>query len=209
MNRNRENKRLTLANYFLKQTTADFFINPTDDVFVDYERINNFATTLGEKYDTENDYALLGNCIAKGPFSFVQGGSGYIMTRAMARQFVAFSHKWLKESVGPDDFEMSRFLSYMKKLPRDATCPFMCGHNLRELLNKNIKPETLPICPKYYESVCNQGVNKLEDLYFIHPIYASLESGLVVWNNFQKMIHDKKHHYGWYNTFETRVCRFD
>ena len=73
VNRKRENKRLTLANYFLKQTTADFFINPTDDVFVDYERINNFATTLGEKYDTENDYALLGNCITKGPFSFVQG----------------------------------------------------------------------------------------------------------------------------------------
>ena len=208
-NRDRENKRLTLANYFLKETTADFFINPTDDVFVDYERINNLAMELGNKYDSEKDFILLGNCIAKGPFSFVQGGSGYIMTRAMARQFVIFSERWLKEAIGPDDFEMSRFMSYLNQIPCNATCPYMCGHNLGDLINKNIDLRKLPVCPSYYESVCMQGVNKIEDLYIIHPLHSSLQSGFLVWTNFKNMIHDKDHHYGWYNTFTTHVCRFD
>lgn len=208
-NRDRENKRLTLANYFLQQTTADFFINPTDDVFVDSKRINTFAITLGKKYNTEYDFILLGNCISKGEFSFIQGGSGYIMTRAMAREFISYSERWLRESSGPDDFEMSRFLSYLKKFPRDATSPFMCGHNLHELKRKNIDIRKLPLCPNYYDSVCNQGVAKLEDLFFIHPIYSSFESGFIVWENFQRMINDKDHHYGWYNTFYTHVCRFD
>lgn len=69
-NRNRENKSISMANYFL-QTDSNFFFNPTDDVFVDSSRINQFAIDLGSKYDTEYDLILKGNCM----FNILHGGS--------------------------------------------------------------------------------------------------------------------------------------
>ena len=42
-NRNREYKRLTSAKYFLENTNAEFLVMPGDDVFIDIDRIDEFA----------------------------------------------------------------------------------------------------------------------------------------------------------------------
>lgn len=202
-NRDRENKRISMANYFL-QTDSDFFINPTDDVFVDSSRINQFAKELGSKYDTENDLILKGNCM----LNILHGGSGYIMTRKMASIFVNLSERWTRESAGPDDIEMNRFLKYVNLTIKDGASPYMSGRAF-QLLSDSLN---LSICKKNYTDYdCNQPIYKLEDCYMMHPTGNYIPENIKIWNRYLKLIEDKKHHYGWYSTANQlhEVCIFD
>ena len=104
LNRDRENEWITMWIIFL-HTYADFFINPTDDVFVDAFRINEFARILGSKYNTERDLIIKGNFM----FNILHGGSGYVFTWEMSREIVNLSDRWLQESMRPDDVEMKKF----------------------------------------------------------------------------------------------------
>lgn len=197
--RDRENKRITMADFFLKNTKADFFINPTDDVFVDTSRIDKLAYILGKKYNTENDSVLLGDCIIGG--YMIQGGSGYIMSRKMARKFVKYSKKWLNESKGPDDVEIRRFLSYVKKTASDTSSPYLSGRGFIGLESTNFDASKLSICPKYFDKTCNIGINKLEDTFLMHPNLRNITKDLTVWSNFLKLQLDNKHKYGWHSNY--------
>lgn len=213
-NFDREVKRLTLAEYFLKNTTYDFFINPTDDVIVDPDRINELASILGSKYDTDLNLIMLGNCqtITENNFSYLQGGSGYIMTRRMAAEFVKHSKRWINETAGmQDDYAITNFLNYVGKKPSDASVPYMVGHGFRELVTRGFSARRIKKCPKnFYEPHCRQGVHKMEDIFIFHPLYMGVERGLKAWEVFQKLIHDPNHHYGYYNVYHTtHVCKFN
>ena len=203
--RDRENKRITMAEYFLK-TNYDFFINPTDDVFVDPLRINNLASFLKKKYNTNTQSIFLGFCIDG---AFLQGGTGYIMSRKMAYYFVKYSRKWLNESHGPDDVEIIRFLKYVNKSIKDATSPFMFQGGNKYLNSINFDPDKLPKCGKYFDIRCNQGINKIEDVYLYHSKAKIINESLRIWNNLNKLIYDKKHRYGWYRGKEFEICRLD
>ena len=207
-NRDRENKRITMAEYFLKKTNADFYICPTDDVIVDIPRINEFTSILQRKYDTFKDLVMLGSCQTKNRYnvSFFQGGTGYIMTRRMAKEFVKHAYKWVRESLGPDDFEITRFLGYIGQTPSNGTIPYMCGHGLFDLRFKKIRYKKFKKCPQIYDPFCQQGVHKLEDIYIFHP-HVNFRLAFRIWNNFQTLIKDKNHRYGYYNVFPTtHVC---
>lgn len=210
-NLDRENKRITMANYFLTETNADFFVNPTDDVLVDPLRINELATILYQKYNTNIDSVFLGNCQYTGNMMYLQGGTGYIMSRKMAKDFVKLSKRWLLIAKASDDLEITKFLSFLNITPRDGDCPYMCGHSFPDLLSLNFNPNTLQNCPKnFYEPNCQQGVLNIKDVYMIHPYLMNINQSLKVYYNFQVLLHDKNHSYGWYNTFPTtHVCRFD
>lgn len=212
-NIDRQNKRITMAEYFLKNTTADFFINPTDDVLLDPNKINEFAIKLGKKYDPKRDFVILGNCqtVTEDNFSFLQGGTGYIMTRSMAKKFIELSSKWINETQGVgDDYALTTFLKYIGKKPADGAIPYMIGHGLRELINRGFSIKKIPFCPNYYEPYCNQGVYKLNDAYMLHPLYMGVHRGIKAWEVFQKLLNDQKHHYGFYNKYHTtHVCKFD
>lgn len=90
---------------FFLHTNADFFINSTDDVFVDAFRINEFARIQGSKYNTERDLIVKGNFM----FNILHGGSGYVFTWEMAHKIVNLSDRWLQESMGPDDVSLKKF----------------------------------------------------------------------------------------------------
>lgn len=202
-NRDRENKRITLADYFL-HTDSDFFINPTDDVFVDASRINKLALELGKKYDTENDIVMKGNCM----FDIIHGGSGYIMTRAMARKFVNLSDRWLRESSGPDDKEMNKMLGYVKQTISNCSSPYTSG---RIFGIWNLKMNFSSCRKDFYDSNCKQSIYRLEDSYMMHPTGPKIGDNLRIWNNYLYYINDKKHHYGWYPGASQvhEVCIFD
>ena len=202
----RQNKRITLAQYFLTNTKADFFINPTDDVIVDPLRINNFAYILSQNYDTNRDLIMLGNCqITHYKYPYFQGGTGYIMTRKMASQFVNNSRRWMKETRGPDDVSITKFLSYVGLKPSDGAIPYMDGHGLANLINFDITQ-----CPNFYEPICKQGVQRLEDIYIIHPFIKNLTEISIFWNLFQQILNEKNRHYGFYHKiYRTYLCKFN
>ena len=210
-NRDRENKRITMAEYFLTKTNADFYICPTDDVIVDIPRIDNFISILEKKYNTMTDLTMLGSCQSRKyqNISFFQGGTGYIMTRKMAKEFVDHAYQWVRESLGPDDLEIARFLGYIGQTPSNGTIPYMCGHGLFDLRHKKILMRRFKKCPEVYDPICQQGVHKLEDIYIFHP-HVKFRMAFRIWENFQQLLKMKDTHFGYYNVFPTtHVCILD
>lgn len=209
----RQQKRITLAHYFIEHTDCDYFINPTDDVFIDSSRINELALKLKNKYDTNKDLIMLGHCLYHCGIrkTFLQGGSGYIMTRIMAKQFVNLSGRWLKESKHFDDFEITRFLSYLNQKPKDNACSFMSGWGFPKLTKNNFDFRSLPNCTQYYEPYCNTSLFRMDDLYIIHPNIHDMRPCLKIWKNFKRMINDKEHHYGWWvnHGCKIKMCKFN
>lgn len=200
-----------MAEYFLKNTNADFYISSTDDIIVDFLRINEFASILNKKYDTNKDLILLGNCQALPHVSatYIQGGSGYIMTRRMAIEFVKHSKRWLDEPDQIDDIDIAKFLGYIGLKPANGTVPYMIGHPITEFNVKEFDPSKLQKCGDFYEPLCRQGIHNLRDVYIIHTYSNSFENVLKFWNWFQRMIHDDNHQYGYYNVYPiTHVCLF-
>lgn len=209
----RMQKRITMAEYFLKNTSCDFFINPCDDVFVDSERIGQLASILRSKYNTNEDMVMLGHCIfhcfVGG--TFLQGGAGYLMSRKMATKFVYFAEKWLKESTTYDDVEITRFLSYVNQTPKDCASHFFAGFGFHALKKHDYDPKILPFCPNVTEPLCGTGVMKFEDVYIVHPDLPLMKPSLKTWINFKNMLKDKKYHFGWYSNrnCRTKICRFN
>ena len=209
----RMQKRITMAEYFLKNTSADFFINPTDDVFVDSARINQFASALGRKYNTNEDMVMLGHCIFHcfHGGTFLQGGAGYLMTRKMAQKFVFYAEKWINESSTADDVEITRFLSYVNQTPKDCASNNFAGFGFHALKKKNYDFNMIPYCPKFYEPLCGTGILKVEDVYILHPDLPLMKPSLRTWENFQRMLKDKEHSYGWYSNHNcrTKLCKIN
>ena len=78
---------------------------------------------------------MLGHCIfhcfVGG--TFLQGGSGYLMSRKMAKMFVLFAEKWINESTKADDVEITRFLSYVNQTPKDCASKYFAGFGFHAL----------------------------------------------------------------------------
>lgn len=150
-----------MAEYFLKNATADFFINPSDDVFVDTSRINELATILENKYSTNEDSIILGNCFYNcfANLNFVQGGSGFFMTRKMARNFLKYATKWVEESEIEDDISLNLFLLYLNLTAKDATSPYFAGFGFRVSSWRHFQRQSLPTCHETYQDKCGVGGN--------------------------------------------------
>lgn len=209
----RERKRVTLANYFLEQTNADFYFSIMDDSFIYSPKINEFSAELGSKYDTEKDLILLGHCIfdIRSRKPYLHGGSGYIMTRKMAKQFVYLSEKWINESTTYDDIEINRYLSYLNKSAKDGSCPYMNGFGFNMMMNGVFNFSTLPVCNvNYYDNRCNFGIIEIDNVYVFHANIKRIKQTLRVWYNFLAMRNDKNNHYGFYigHRYDTNVCIF-
>ena len=196
-NTNREMKRLAIAKYFIENTSADFLFNTCDDVLVDYNRINRLGKILASRYDTYNNIAYLGNCFcAPKKNIYIQGGSGFIMTRAGAVEFLKYSERWLRESRREDDVELNRMFKYMNMTSANATSPYFSGHVPEPMQKMILNLSTLPVCPNHWESNCEQGVHRMKDLYLIHN--SNISQHDTIWTNFQNILHDKTRQYGWY-----------
>ena len=179
-NANREFKRLTAAKYFLENTDADFLVVPTDDLIVDAERIDELAEELGEKYDTNKNVIILGNCLYHG-FKYLQGGPGYIFTRVSAKAFVDFGPTWVLNSTGADDVAIVKFVNHIGKDASDAAVDYMAGHGLNQLTRRNVDLNRFPKCRNFYEPQCKQGYHPFNRTYMIHT--SQFPAALYVWEN--------------------------
>ena len=202
-------KRLAITKFFVENTTADFLFNTGDDVLVDYNRINRLAMILGKRYDTHTNVSFLGNCYcAPRKTLYIQGGSGLIMTRAGAIEFLKHSERWLRESHRADDVELNRILVYMNLTSYDAMSPYLAGHVPQPMHKNDFNLSTLETCPNIWNADCGEGVHSLKDLYLIHD--SNLTEHKAIWTNFQNLINDKENKYGWYGKWPVAfVCKMN
>ena len=130
----------------------------------------------------------------------------------MARKFMHFSERWLRESGGPDDVEMNRFLRYMNLTIINGSSHYMSGRRFSGLDTKIVNISNFKKCnTSWYDERCHQKVFKLEDVYLMHPTGYHIGHNILIWKNFLQLIYNSSHHYGWYSTASNghEICRFD
>ena len=219
-NINRMYKRLSLANYFLHSTSATFAVICTDDVLADPERIETLVIELASKYDTNKDLMVKGNCmyINSSKELYIQGGTGFIISRAFARRFLEIAPQWIKITNKPDDILIENALHHMGLSSCNASSPYMIGHEIRKLQERKQNPviniSQLPDCPNFYDDKCGQGVFPIEKSVFIHPETINKNSNQEmaqfydeVWDEYQSLVNSKIK-VGWYNIWPTNhICK--
>ena len=106
-------KRVFAARYFLENTTHSWYWSMTDDVSVDVDGLEMIIEELNQKYDTEKDYVLKGQCMYYEKEFYLQGGTGYIMSRAAARQLIEYGPRWIANMNYYDDLKIKDFRIFL------------------------------------------------------------------------------------------------
>lgn len=172
-NLNREMKRLSVAEYFIKHTNDDFVFITCDDVFLDTDKLNDWAFKLNMLYGT-NSTIVLGDCIyqKRKDYLFLQGGSGYLLSRKAAEKFLEFGKYWVSTSETADDVEFSRFIDHIGLPFRKTASPYMFGHPISDFNISRLKK-----CPpnSAWNKECDVGLFPLSEVLIIHN--SNIEEG--------------------------------
>ena len=71
--------------HFCTEPTKRWYIRTTEDAFIDISRLQSYIDDLEQKYDPLNDFVMKGQlCKPDFDYSFLHGGSGWIMSRKAA-----------------------------------------------------------------------------------------------------------------------------
>jgi len=161
-------KRITSAEYFIRNTTAGWLWIASDDVYIKNDRIPKMIKDLNTKYNTENENIVLGDCVECNEYrAFLQGGIGYILSRAAARKFIEYGPTWMKLINWCDDRDFNHFLNYIG-LPRSKSAmPWGIGHVFVQKSYENF-PNVSDCNPNYYQGGCGRGLYNVADLVGVH-----------------------------------------
>lgn len=146
-NRDRGAKRVSACKYFYENTTFDYVWVGADDVYYDVDAIDPMIRELDMKYNTEYDVAMMGHNVDFGHTVFLQGGSGWILTRAGAKAAAEYGYKWVKNLPGCDDMWSTQFRPALKLNYSDMTCPYMYGHRFKQNVSFGFWRGNVPKCP--------------------------------------------------------------
>ena len=73
--------------YILEKTNFDWFWRGTEDIFINWEKLDGYVRYLARTYNPRTDPIVLGHCIPKLPdqkSAWIQGGSGMLISRKAA-----------------------------------------------------------------------------------------------------------------------------
>ena len=103
---------------FYFSTDLDWFIRTTEDCLVDIRHLGQFIGDLNALKNPKTDYVLKGHLI-RSPvkvngtnFAYIKGTSGWIMSRASARQFIEHEEEYLEEFFSGDYVKGDDVITY-------------------------------------------------------------------------------------------------
>jgi len=166
-------KRYESARFLLRTTNAHWISVITDDVMVNLDSIESMLKDQYQKGNPNTADFWFGNCIDV-PWRYLQGGSGYIMSRRTSERFIKpeIGLKWIKNLNDADDIYVSQAIFMLGMSVKRGTSGRFIGHNLtREHFQilKSRRFQDLPICPhETHSRYCNPGMWPLKDVAFFH-----------------------------------------
>jgi hypothetical protein len=168
-------------NFFLANTTANWFWRGTDDVIINFPLLRGVITELGEHRDPTREAIYAGNCInvERGPVRrpFLQGGSGYLMSRFGCQQLAGQSKVLMLHSDFEEDQSIGEVLGVTLGVnPRDMTSSHFLGYMFsehQEVILTSGQYDMLPGCPEITDNIayrgrCRQFLRPLNEVVFFH-----------------------------------------
>lgn len=167
---------------FMKMNIPWLF-RATDDTFVNYNNIDAYLRYLDTLPDPYTNAIIEGNCV----LYFLQGGSGYIMSRKAVEHYLNYYtvFKTVKNCIKyqPDDLKFPHFMNSYNITVKDATSFYYLGHDnfFYTLQNwsyhqyHNTLSEILPACPESLYShpgdECGLFLAPIANIVFLHTYF--------------------------------------
>jgi hypothetical protein len=157
--------------FFLQETEADWLYRGTDNSFINFVMLPSFMRRLESSNRPRHSFTVLGNCIPLG--CFLQGGSGYLMSRFAVVRFVAHADELLRATTLPEDLAFGRMLVFLNASMAAATTPAALGRRLGDThlaaLLAGRKSDLMP-CNLQRWGCCRAVAGRLRDVVFYHDM---------------------------------------
>jgi hypothetical protein len=114
--------------FFLNERSIPWFFRGTDDTIINFRRMPSFLAELESEYDPYNDAVVRGDCVVyKDSPIYLQGGSGYLCSRAAARLIADNLNMFLSMWIMAEDTTFGPFLDALGIVRKSCSGAFM-GH---------------------------------------------------------------------------------
>jgi hypothetical protein len=165
--------------FFLENSTASWFYRACDDTIINFVNLFPFIQSLDRRWQPRTQPVVLGSCIDAARWSYLQGGSGFLLSRFAADQLIDERDAFIAGMDRPEDVYFNTLLDATGVSLRSATCEFFMGHDVntkhrRIITERNF--DLLPSCPKKRsigKKQCRPFVVPLNDLVFWHQQYKN------------------------------------
>jgi hypothetical protein len=118
--------------YFLEQRTEPWFYRGICDSFLNLKRLPSFLSELTESFNPWTDSVVRGDCVVSRGILFLQGGSGFLCSRAAAQRMNNIT-QFLQLWVGYEDATMGPFLKSVGISIHDSCSGAFMGHGPDEV----------------------------------------------------------------------------
>jgi hypothetical protein len=183
-------------------------LRATDDLIINYRLVPKVIQSLASKHDPFRDPVLKGSCIVyKRALPFLQGGSGFLLSRALARSMLELETDFFQHCKMPEDVYLSNMLVRKANLSwRDVTSSYFVGTDFSARFFSSLmdgNTDWFPRCPSVRAMLsrgCRRFRGSLRDIVFFHSegnmslsyrkeIWRRLQVtplNIVFWMRFQK-----------------------
>jgi hypothetical protein len=159
---------------FLSESQADWFWRGTDDTVINFANLPKFVRLLNRRYNPRRDPVVLGHCISyPSGLSFIQGGSGWVISRRAAQMLSSMRDSWIAGINTSDDAAFARLLGQIGVSLFNTTSEFFLGHDLDRMHQGVVTHHDMPLpaCRDpsgLPQRMCRQFTAPLSDLVFWH-----------------------------------------
>ena len=116
-------KRMAGMQYFFDHVEYDYYWSLTDDVFIDVDNLEMLQAYLLNKYNASKDKVFIG----QNDGTFLQGGVGFVMSRAAAEIILPHGNDWTNNINTFDDIELDKFRVLLGLNQSETYSPFVFG----------------------------------------------------------------------------------
>jgi hypothetical protein len=198
--------------FFLENSSALWLYRATDDTIVNFGNLLPFMRYLNRQWDPLQQAVVIGSCIDTKRFSYLQGGSGLMLSRFAAAKLVDQRDSFLANLSKPEDVSLTRLLAALNVSLREATSEFFIGHDIFPAHRRIVWQKAfdrLPPCPdtaSIWKKKCRAFVSPVNDLVFWHQEGRNRTLGPTIM--FAKMILGLPRHIQWWsNKGRPHLCR--
>lgn len=200
---------------FIYNSTCWWFLRICDDAIMNWDAFGPFYHDLTQQFNPLNGRFVQGDCIYKRSktYAYLQGGSGYILSRYSAIEFEK-DHLQFKlecDQTKNDDVSFGSWLSYSNYSRREITSRFFVGHQFqgyRQLIDLLRNTSTIPDCQviknRHHWRICRPFFTNLKNVVVWHEKNKSKTFFPLAQKFFSQLPGDL---YFFQNSYKGEVCR--
>jgi hypothetical protein len=161
--------------YCVRNTIADWCFRLMDDLYINEAAFSDFLGWLTARQNPRSTAYVIGNCVMNPSIGFyLQGGSGYALSRFAAQRLVDVYEEWLINVDTLEDFYITSFIKSLGIQSQDCDCPYFSGHFLNHFQWRHWqwRRKSIRKCPETIrkERFCAHRLVPVKKLVFIHSL---------------------------------------